>query len=80
MDDQQSHDMRTQIIEKIILETKNYNEAIRSNKVLWQVREIRIKIKNLVEELRNVMSEKEINETAYLTLDCTLDVSKLLTT
>lgn len=48
------------IMSRILLESKNYREAIKSNKVLSEVKEIRTRLQKLVKELNELYPENTI--------------------
>jgi len=50
------------IIKKILLEKKNYNEAIKNDKEFSEVKKIRLKINKLVNELMALSKDKNMNE------------------
>jgi len=49
------------IMSEILLETKNYNDAIKNNKKFSEVRIIRLKIKELTKKLEELLAEKNVN-------------------
>jgi DNA gyrase/topoisomerase IV subunit B len=50
------------IIEKILLQKKNYNEALKNDKEFSKVKKIRLKINKLVKELKALSKDKNMNE------------------
>ena len=42
------------IMSQILLEVKNYQDAIKSNKLLFEVKEIRTRMRELVKELKDL--------------------------
>ena len=42
------------IMSQILLEVKNYQDAIKSNKLLFEVKEIRARMRKLMKELRDL--------------------------
>ena len=42
------------IMSQILLEIKNYQDAIKSNKLLFEVKEIRARMRELVKELKDL--------------------------
>ena len=55
MQETQVHSHAEEIMNKIILETKKYNEVIKEDKEFSEAKRIRIKIKELVQELKKLL-------------------------
>jgi hypothetical protein len=55
MEETQVHSHAEEIMNEIILETKKYNEVIKEDKEFSEAKRIRIKIKELVRELKALL-------------------------
>ena len=55
MEETQLHSHAEEIMNEIILETKKYNEVIKDDKEFSEAKRIRIKIKELVQELKELL-------------------------
>jgi hypothetical protein len=59
MEQIESNPLAEQIIAEITVQTKIYNEAIKNKKKISEVKEIRLRIRELVNELKALLSGNE---------------------